>query len=218
MNPSHRPPITVVEYERLFRVIHAVLTHAGHDPVRSNLFFAVAGAFVLRHHHRLGNICPVAGAAGYALPVPGTAPLCFGNSEGDTLVADAEHHHCWIEADGWVIDLYAPLFAALLSARCAAPSPGSALPPRMFQRPALPPTGIERLSAPGGYLHRINEKLTTQRLQGFAETASYADLVRLCERWYVRPPKKIAPAVAVTSEDGSTLTLALSPLRLAGAW
>ena len=216
MNASPHPPITVVEYERLFRVIHAALTQVGHDPAQASLFFAVAGAFVLRRHHRLSNVCPVAGAAAYALT--GSEPLCFGTAEGDTLVADADHHHCWIEADGWVIDLYAPLFAALLSARCAAPSPGSALPPRMFQRPALPPTGIERLSAPGGYLHRINEKLTTQRLQGFAETASYADLVRLCERWYVRPPKKIAPAVAVTSEDGSTLTLALSPLRLAGAW
>ena len=214
MNPSHRPPITVVEYERLFRVIHAVLTHAGHDPVRSNLFFAVAGAFVLRHHHRLGNICPVAGAAGYALPVPGTAPLCFGNSEGDTLVAGAEHHHCWIEADGWVIDLSAPLFAA----RFDASSSSRALPPRMFLRPALAPTGLERLATPGAYLHRINEKLTTTLLQGFAETASYADLVRLCERWYARPPKKIAPAVAVTSEDGSTATLTLSPLRLTGAW
>lgn len=212
MNASPHPPITVVEYERLFRVIHAVLTQVGHDPVRSSLFFAVAGAFVLRRHHRLGNVCPVAGAAGYALP--GTEPLCFGTAEGDTLVADGEHHHCWIEADGWVVDLSAPLFAA----RFTAPSPGSALPPRMFLRPVLPPSSLERLSAPGGYLHRINEKLTTQRLQGFAGTAPYADLVRLCERWYVRPPKKIAPAVAVTSEDGSTLTLALSPLRLSGAW
>ena len=212
MNASPHPPITVVEYERLFRVIHAVLTQVGHDPAQANLFFAVAGAFVLRRHHRLSNVCPVAGAAAYALT--GSELLCFGTAEGDTLVADADHHHCWIEADGWVIDLSAPLFAA----RFDASSSSRALPPRMFLRPALPPTGLERLATPGGYLHRINEKLTTTLLQGFAETASYADLVRLCERWYARPPKKIAPAVAVSSEDGSTATLTLSPLRLTGAW
>ena len=162
MNASPHPPITVVEYERLFRVIHAVLTQVGHDPAQASLFFAVAGAFVLRRHHRLSNVCPVAGAAAYALT--GSEPLCFGTTEGDTLVADADHHHCWIEADGWVIDLSAPLFAA----RFDASSSSRALPPRMFLRPALPPTGLERLATPGGYLHRINEKLTTTRLQGFA--------------------------------------------------
>ena len=212
MSSAH-PPITFVEYERLFRVIHGVLLHSALDPAQASLFFAVAGAFILKRQHKLLSANPVAGAAAYALPAPATAPLCFGRQEDDALVVDAAHPHCWIEADGWIIDLCAPLFDAHLGPT----QKTKPFPPCMFQHPAMPGSTLATLNTPGAALHRADDKLTTALLKEFSETPAYADLVRLCALWYARPPKKLAPALGLADAQNRTQTIPLSPLRLAGA-
>lgn len=214
MPTAPRPPITLIEYERLFRVIHGVLAHTTAEPAQASLFFAIAGAFVLKRQHKLQSVSPAVGAAGYALPAPARSPLLFGLPEADTLQADDNHHHCWIEADGWIIDLYAPLFDTLL----AADQKTGPLPARMFQRQRSPDTSLAALDVPNGALHRINERLTTARLDHFASRPSEAELVRLCALWYARPPKKLAPALGLAGPDNITRSLPLSPLRLTGAY
>ena len=42
------PPITLPEYERLFRTLHAVALSERNDPAKDSLFFAVAGAYLLK--------------------------------------------------------------------------------------------------------------------------------------------------------------------------
>ena len=62
MSAASHPPITLVDYERLFRVIHGVLNFATQDPAKESLFFAVAGAFTLKRHHKLNSVSPVVGS------------------------------------------------------------------------------------------------------------------------------------------------------------
>ena len=207
-------PITLPEYERLFRILHAVVASEGGDPARACLFFAVAGAYLLKRQHRLDSACPVAGAAGYHLRTPDGFTLVFGRPQDGTLVADGDHFHCWIEVDGWIVDPMAPLFGEMAPAgreragiaRC------------MFQKPALAATDMACLATPGAYLHVANHRLTTELMQGFTAKAAYADLVRICDRWYSRPPRKIAPGIGIGDQTGRTIRVELSPIRLSGAW
>ena len=52
------PPITLPEYERLFRTIHAVVANEQGDPTKACLFFAVAGAFLLKPSAITNSIRP----------------------------------------------------------------------------------------------------------------------------------------------------------------
>lgn len=214
MSMRSHPPMTLPEYERMFRVIHAVVANEGADPSRASLFFAVAGAFMLRRHHRLETACPVAGVAAYNLPEPANALIIPGAVDGERLVSDEDHFHCWIESDGWIIDLTAPLFDAMI----ASGQQRVPVPPFMFQKPALPAAGGEKVMAPGAYLHLPNNRLTTALMNGFTEKAAYADLVRICQAWYARPPKKMAPSIGIESQDGGARAVPLSSIRLQGAW
>ena len=208
------PPITLPEYEQLFRTIHAVVKNEQGDPAKASLFFAVAGAFLLKKHHKLGSACPVAGVAGYNLRTPSNFSLVFGRLENDSVVSDSSRYHCWIEADGWVIDLMAPLFDDMASID----RKGAVIPRWMFQKPLLADASSISLDTPGAYLHVPNHRLTTELMKGFTGKPAYTDLVRICEQWYVRPPRKIAPSVGIEDRSGAVMEVFLSPIRIAGVW
>ena len=214
MLPRSTPPITLPEYERVFRTIHAVLMNEDGDPSKACLFFAVAGAYLLSHHHKLQSVCPVAGVAGYNLRTPSNFSMVFGTKDGEKIIADAQHFHCWVEADGWIIDFCAPLFDAMAPAT----QKGARIPPFMFQKPVIADANAVSLETAGAYLHLANDRLTTSLLKTFAQKHAHADLVRICDQWYARPPKKIAPSVGIEDETGQATIVSLSPLRLEGAW
>lgn len=208
------PPITLPEYERLFRTIHAVVANEKGDPTEACLFFAVAGAYLLKRHHKLSSACPLAGVAGYNLRTETNFALVFGKSEGDLLVADADHFHCWIEVDGWVVDLMAPLFDEM----APADRKGTTIPRFMFQKPVITEVNAVNLDTPGAYLHRPNDRLTTELMKGFTDKPGYFDLVQICDQWYVRPPKKIAQSIGIADQTGDAKQVSLSMIRLEGAW
>ena len=208
------PPITLPEYERLFRTIHAVVANEQGDPTKACLFFAVAGAYLLKRHHKLSSACPVAGVAGYNLRTPTNFAIVFGRQEGDTLVADADHFHCWVEVDGWVVDLMAPLFDEMAPAE----RKGVTIPRCMFQKLAIADVNAVSLDTPGAYLHTPNDRLTTDLMKGFTEKPAYFDLVQVCDQWYTRQHKKIAPSIGITDQTGKAKEVLLSPVRIAGAW
>ena len=208
------PPITLPEYERLFRTIHAVVANEQGDPTKACLFFAVAGAYLLKRHHKLSSACPVAGVAGYNLRTPTNFSLVFGKSENDTLVSDTDNFHCWVEADGWVVDLMAPLFDEM----APADRKGAVIPRFMFQKPMIVEVNTISLDTPGATLHLPNDRLTTELIQGFTEKPAHSDLVRICDQWYARPPRKITPSIGIEHQTGKAKEVFLSPVRIAGVW
>ena len=208
------PPITLPEYERLFRTIHAVVANEQGDPTKACLFFAVAGAFLLKRHHKLSTACPAAGVAGYNLRTPSNFSMSFGRAENETIVSDSNNFHCWVEADGWIVDLMAPLFDDMTPAD----RKGATIPRFMFQKPAIKDVNAVSLDTPGAYLHIPNDRLTTDLMKSFTEKPAYFDLVQVCDQWYVRPPKKIAPSIRIAHQTGKAKDVFLSLVRIAGAW
>ena len=99
-----RPPLTLPEYERLFRIIHAVVENEGGDSSKACLFFGIAGAHLLSSHHRFKTARLVAGIAGYNLRTPTNLSIVLGKVEGGELLSNEDHFHCWIEVDGWIIE------------------------------------------------------------------------------------------------------------------
>ena len=208
------PPVSLPEYERLFRIIHAVVADEQGDPTRASLFFAVAGAFLLKKHHKLSSASPVAGVAGYNLRTPTNFSLVFGRLENEGVFSDASRFHCWIEVDDWVIDLMAPLFDDM----APLDRKGGVIPRYMFQKPLIADATAVSLDTPGTYLHVPNHRLTTELMKGFTERPAYSDLVQVCNQWYARPPKKIPQTVGVEDQTGAVKGVSLSPIRIAGVW
>jgi len=156
----------------------------------------------------------VAGVAGYNLRTPTNFSLVFGRLEADGVFSDSSRYHCWIEVDGWVIDLMAPLFDDM----APIDRKGAVIPRCMFQKPLLDDASTVNLDTPGAYLHVPNHRLTTELMKGFTEKPGYMDLVRICEQWYVRPPKKIVASVGIEDQGGTVTEVFLSPIRVAGVW
>jgi hypothetical protein len=215
MSSLSRPPLTLPEYERLFRTIHAVVENEGGIPSKACLFFGIAGAYLLSRHHRLKTARPVAGIAGYNLRTPTNLFIAFAADEDGELISNEDHFHCWIEVNGWIIDFTAPLFNEMAPAE----RKGAIVPRLMFQKPAITDvSSFESLNTPGAYIHVPNAELTTALMSHFSQKPAYSDLIGICEQWYVCPPKKMAPSVGIGDQHGNMNEVRLSRIRLGGAW
>ena len=95
---------------------------------------------------------------------------------------------------------------------------GATIPQFMFQKPAIADVSTVSLDTPGTYLHVPNDRLTTDLMKGFTDKPAYFDLVQVCDQWYARPPKKIAPSIGIADQHGKAKEVHLSPVRIAGVW
>ena len=215
MPSGQRGPLTLPEYERLFRTIHAIIANEDGDPSKSCLFFGIAGAFLLNRSHGLKTARPVMGVAGYNLRTPSNLVLLLGKPELGSFVADPDAFHCWIDIDGWTVDLAAPLFDEMAPIE----RKDGPIKPFMFQKPS---SGSARapneLNAPGAYLHVADLHLTNSLLSHFSSMQAHSDLITICAQWYTRPPKKMALSVAVGNQHGAVTEVQLSNMRVEGAW
>ena len=209
---SSRPPLTLPEYERLFRVIHAVIENEEGDSSKACLFFGMAGAFLLSRIHCFKGARPIAGVAGYNLRTPTNLAIILRTVENGEWSSDEKNFHCWIEVDGWVIDLTAPLFDNM------APfdRKGATVPRLMFQKPVG--ADFKDMNTPGAFMHIPNPELTVALMGHFAQKPAHSDLIGICEQWYKPPPKKMAPSVGIGDQHGRVREVRLSPLRVEGAW
>jgi len=202
MSKSIRPPLTLPQYERIFRIIHGVLLNEECDPSKSCTYFALIGAFLLEHHHRL-NANPRAGAATYNFGLPGNDVLAFGKKLNGKLASDDEAFHFWVEVNDWVIDFQAPIFQS------------AQIQPKMFQKVKNPSA---QPHTPGSFLHETNPQLTNLLIQQFQRHPMNADLVGICTNWYRPPPKSIKPSIPISNGHGKISEVKLSPITLTGVW
>ena len=215
MSLPKKPPVTFQEYELLFRTIHAILANEESDPSKACVFFAMAGSFLLGQHHGLGSARPMAGFAGYNLRLPSNLVLLLGAVQGTEPTSTEEAFHCWIEVDGYILDLTAPLFDQMAPTE----RKGRRVPPQLFQKPKG--TGVastQELNVSGSYMHVPNPSLMAALTARFAGLPANADLVNICAQWYTKPPKKMAPYVGVGNQHGQVAQVSLSRIKLEGAW
>ncbi len=209
------PPLTLPEYERLFQVIHAVVSNEKGDPSKACIFFGFAGTEILRSYYKFLSVRFIAGFAGYNLRTPDNKSLVLGTVFNDELVSNRANFHCWIEADDWIIDLTAPLFDAMANRN----SSESHIPNYMFQKPlSISGSDLNDLNTPGTYIHIPNTELTKSITNDFFKIIAHVDLISICKDWYARPPIEINQYINIGNQHGEVNKVSLSNIHLTGSW
>jgi hypothetical protein len=207
--------IPLPDYERIFRVIHAVMTTAGANVPKSCIFFSIAGSYFLNKVYKI-QAQVVGGAALYCLDESTQFVSVIGGMRDDRPYSDKDTFHCWVQTKTHAIDFTAPIFREQLA---AAGYPGAAKIPRwMFQRPLAEMQEKEPLRANGDFDLWPNAELTEHVVNKFFKTHMGPDLLNVCESWFRKPPKKMAETLGLADSQGPTKLLRLSPLRIDGAW
>jgi hypothetical protein len=211
--PPAKLIIPFVDYSRIFRVMYSVLDGRAHTH-RSCIFFAVAGAILLRQHYKVKAL-PVAGAAAYMVDAKASLVATFGKIEDDMLVATPEAFHCWVQCEEFAIDFMAPVFRENLQAAGISHS----TPRKMFQLPlASMANTAEELTQDGAFSLFPNQERTQAMIQNFESTGSSGDLANVCTHWYRRPPKRIAETIDMADDLGKVTRLKLHGPEVAGVW
>ena len=214
--PAHeaQPPgplLSLVEYERMFRVVHGLLLAERGDPAKACLYFGVIGALLLQQHHRI-RAQPVVGMAGYRLA---GRPLVFAEPDGGILRATPNGFHCWIDTDGFVIDLQAPLFPEAM----AQLDPTCTIPRRMMQKSFASASDTpQALGDEGTHWHYHDAPLHQALLTEFVERQANQDLAEIAADWYRPSPAPMRDAIKVGNGRGQVKDVPLSPLRVGGSW
>ncbi len=211
--PPPKLILPFADYCRIFRVIYSVLDGRAHTH-RACIFFAVAGAIVLRKHYQLKAL-PVAGAAAYMVDSNSSFVATFGKIEDGMLVSSPEAFHCWVQCDGYAIDFMAPVFRENLQAAGFS----SPIARRMFQRPLVEMAeSSAELDCDGAFSLFPDSERTQAMIENFEAKASSGDLANICSHWYRRPPKRISETLDMANDLGKVERLTLHGPEVSGVW
>lgn len=213
-SPNIRPLIPLADYQRIFRVIHSVLDSVDANIPAASFFFSVTAAQILKKFYKK-NAYPVAGAAFYLISQDGSGALSFGTLDGDKVDSNSDAFHCWVQCDGYVLDLMAPVFQELLA---DAGHPLS-VPRQMFQKDLTRMSASPNvLIAPGDFHLEPNLALTRDLLQQFMNKPALNNLSQVCMEWYQKPPKELGTDLVMQAAEGEGTKIKLSRLQITGAW
>lgn len=207
--------IPLKDYERIFRVIFSVLDGRANID-RACIFFAIAGAQILREHYNL-NAVPISGAAAYAVGVDNSLVATFGEIENNNFISTTDAFHCWIECEGYVIDFMSPVFQENLLFSGLK----TAIPRRMFQRSRAAMSMFSSFSEifhEGAFCCIPSDERTVAMLKIFSDKPVNSDLANICRYWYRRPPKKIDHALDMRDDLGRVTHLKLHGPEIVGVW
>ena len=89
--PTAKLPITLPEYERVFRVIYSVIDDHANTP-HACMFFSFVGAFILEKKLKI-KATPVAGASVLYVDAISNNAITFGEFSDGTLTSHREAFH-----------------------------------------------------------------------------------------------------------------------------
>jgi len=202
--------IKMKDYERIYKTINTIIVNENADPTIACTFFSFYGAQLLSKHYKI-EAQPVAGSCLYHLGGDNNI-LTFGKFEDDFLVSDVDAFHCWVIADGWLIDFMAPAFPKLLngSAHCQ---------PKMMQKPlSSMASSVSEMTSAGDFYFEVNPQLTNERVRYLSSSPAYSDLAEICSRWYRKPPKKMQKQIQIGDNHGNLNAVSLVGQKVVGAW
>lgn len=201
------------DYCRIFRVIYSVLDGRANTH-RACIFFAVAGAIILRKHYRFKAL-PVAGAATYMVDPETSLVATFGKIEDDMLISTPDAFHCWVQCDGYAIDFMAPVFRENLQAAGIL----SVIARKMFQRPLVSmASSWDELTDEGAFSLFPDSERTQAMIENFEAKASSGDLANICSHWFRRPPKRMSETQDMRNALGKVERLNLHGPEVSGVW
>lgn len=213
--PIVRPPISLPDYQRIFRVLKSVFDGAGVNTAHPSIFFSVAGAHLIEQFYKK-RCQPVAGAAFYKVDDSAETILTFADREAaNEALSSTKGFHCWTFCEGHIIDFMAPLFRESLQGKGVAGNCSR----KMFQK-SLPSMADSPLlmRAPGDFYLLPNVELTRQILEEFVSKDANTHAVKTCAHWYKKPPKGIPQHVSMQSSDDTARHMTLSDISLTGVW
>jgi hypothetical protein len=206
---AKRMPMPLADYQRVYQVIYSVLTAAGGEPHRACIFFSVVGMTLLRERYKL-NATISAGLAVYKLDADNV--LFFGRKQNEQLVADGDAFHAWVEVDGYAIDFMAPLFADVAREEGLPKAPR-----RMFQKPLAAMKALDELEKPGDFMLQHSRETASTIIDYFGARAGNSDLLKVCESWFVKPPRPVRQ-LGMADSDGGQVMLTLRAPSIEGVW
>lgn len=229
MNESpNKSPISIEDFARIHGVIRGVLAGIGvdvSDLTKSCVFFALAGAYLLRQKHGL-DASPAAGAAFLAISEgkSGLDILTYAKRDADSGVwcSDRDAFHAWVQIAGrddqsWLIDFTSPLYADAI--RTHRPTARPAF--KAFMRSSLEMLHPDRFSdeaVVGDFFMEESKAHTAYLLQRAGRDRQAGDLIDIASGWYARSPSKIEEYLLIGSNDGRRQELRFKQPRLSGLW
>lgn len=212
-------PLSADSYLRMFQVIASTVEASDFPSSSACMFFANIGAHLMRVTHGL-DAQAKAGVCAFRISEPG-GTLSFGviDHASRTAIPVGDRFHCWIECDGFVIDLMAPLYREMWQAATGSPEQ---LPRLMFQKPRTAmAVDIMAPSARGDFY--VHEDATSTREMAHLVT-TYArlhpgfDVVQACARWYAAAEGAELLGRTIELRNGAKKEVCLIPVRLSGVW
>ncbi|MBT9368288.1 DUF2026 family protein [Rhizobium sp. CSW-27] len=196
------------DYHRIYKVIHSLLVAQKADPATASMYFASFGAFILKHHFKLQAV-PKGGLAAYNL---GGTIVLFADHRDDGYVTGAgETFHCWVEAEGFVLDFMAPAFPQAVKT--------AEVPARMFQKPvSAMAASINDLGQSGDFFLHAEPEAMARRFADWRGQGLIGDLASIASQWFRPSPKKMQAALSLRDSAGTERAIPLSGNPLSGSW
>jgi hypothetical protein len=202
--------IKLRDYKRIFQIISAVIESEDGDPNHACIYYSLFGANILADH--FGVDAKVrCGLAMYHLG-DGDQGLCFGEASPSGITSTNEGFHCWVEANGWLLDFMAPKFGNLKKTEFTAR-------PKMFQKLVSDMAeDPNNMSHAGDFFLMHSPSLSEPTLKPIVEHLGVQDLAKLCSQWFKKTPKKIHPEVATSDQNGKTRPITLKAVSIRSNW
>lgn len=209
--------ITLPDYRRIYCTIHSVLMADAVNAQEASMLFSVYAANILKRHYGI-LAQPVAGSAAYHLGLQAKI-LAFGEPQVGRLQSTHNQHHCWVEADGWMLDFMAPLFPLMVKRT----GKEAKIEAWMMQKPlAKAKQNLAEVQNQGDFLLLENNALTSQKMSQMAAEKAHIQRGKLALDWFVKPPKKMSSPLHVKFDGrlalGKNKLIAYKSLSVSGSW
>jgi hypothetical protein len=202
--------IKLKDYERIFQIVSAVVHSEDGEPARACIHYSLFGAKILVDHYGV-DAKVSCGLAMYHLGDDHEV-LCFGEKTPSGVTSTNEGFHCWVEAEGWLLDFMAPNFGALKQTEYTAGS-------KMFQKPVSDMAEHpDDMTSAGDFFLMHNPNLSESVLMPIVEHLGIQDLAKLCSQWFKKTPRKIQMSAATVDQKGKMRPIALKAVSLRSNW
>lgn len=209
---SRRPLLPLPDYQRIYQVIYSVLEASESARThRACIFFASAGALILRDHYGLEATLSV-GSMALMVDEKKANVVVYGRKQNDEWVYDSNGFHAWVECNGWLIDFMAPIMGQAL----AEDGVTFNVPRKMLQKSlADGKDDLRAIQHEGDFFCRSDSSVAHAVLD--SQGAMFEDLVGVCRTWFRKPPK-VLPPIALAGNETRSKTLVLRAPSIVGAW
>lgn len=207
-----RPLLPLSDYQRIYQVAYSVLqaseiaiTH------RACLFFASAGALLLRKHYKIQATIST-GCMALMVDEKNAGVLVYGSEVDGEWGCGPDAFHAWVECEGWLIDFMAPIM------NVSAKEDGAVfvVPRRMLQKRledgCSSPQSLQHV---GDFFANHDPALGNTLFD--SQTVAFTDLLHVCDVWFRKPPKPMKP-LGMGDLHGEPKMLRLQAPSIEGVW